>query len=145
MSTWNVVTITGADIDSAELERRLNNAGIETGWGEFSMESRGEPAEWVLSWSTKWQAEGMGNFAEGLTMWHRAASVSWFEEWDDDGVGQRQSVYRRGERITSEGRHAELVPDDLASLVADVRRAMASGEGLSDRVAALCDALIPAP
>ena len=145
MSTWNVVTITGADIDSAELERRLDHAGIETGWGDFSMESRGEPAEWVLSWRSKWQADGVGNFAEGLTMWHPTASVSWFEEWDDDEVGQRESVYRRGERIAREGRHAELVPDGLASLGADVRRAMSSGEGLTERVAALCDALVPGP
>lgn len=141
MSTWNVVTITGADVTQAELDRRLASAGIETGWGEFSMESRG--GEWVASWRTKWQADGVADFAEGLTMWHRGATVSWFEEWDDDETGQRESVYRRGERVASEGRHTELVPDNLATLVADARRAMDDGQGLRERVAALCDALAP--
>jgi len=141
VSTWNVVTITGADITEAELDRRLMNAGIETGWGEFSMESR--DGGWVASWRTKWQAEGVAAFAEGVTMWHRSATVSWFEEWDDDETGQRESIYRRGERVASEGRHTELVPDDLATLVADVRLALNEGEGLRGRVAALCDALAP--
>lgn len=165
MSTWNVVTIEKPGrLTLADLPEALTSAGPLGGEDYSDTDERedtpptmyrgvlvgaGRPGKpggnIVIEGRTKYRAEELFAACVEVSA-STGGTVTWFEEWDDDEVGQSVTVFRAGELVDSEGRTSELVPVNLTELVESLRDALDhSGIALSVavRARALVDALRP--
>lgn len=94
--------------------------GFEDSWGEGDDDSPG-----IAGWSN-YQVDGLHEFASEYTAAWPAATITIREEWQRrGGPSIEKTVYRRGEQVKGEGQHSEMVPDNLAELVAHAREGVA--------------------
>lgn len=157
MPTWNVITIIRpGSLSIAELPEGLGPDGPI--WEERSVYDEREsiPASEIFG---KHYPETPGDpdgeiRIEGWSKYHadidteilalsEGRRIEWFEEWNEDEVGQSQSVYEDGAIIAAEGKHSELVPDTLTELITAVRSHVGAGSALDEAAVLLCDALRP--
>jgi hypothetical protein len=93
----------------------------------------------VITGRSKYMADRVKAELPGLAVEGRC--IVHDEEWDDDEVGQAQTVYEDGEEKPEQAKHSELVPDSLGMLVTlfrdDLARFDAATDDNTERAAAI--------
>jgi len=161
MTTWNNITISNPGTLTVEaLPDELKGDGAI--WEDFSADDEREAIEPDHYYPGSVGREGKpeGDITiEGRSKYHaddaeailpelsKGRRIEWFEEWDDDGPGQRVTVWENGEEVAAERKHSELVPDALHELVAELRALLPEKwedkSPLSESAQRLVDALDP--
>jgi len=140
MSTWTSVTIEtpgaltletlpddltadGEMWDGYEVDDERVTIPERTLFGHVFRERPGNPdGDIRISGGSKWQAERALGALQELSK--STGTIRVFESWDDEAGGQRVTIFRGGETVSEECKEAELVPVNLAALVADLKQAL---------------------
>lgn len=142
MSTWNVITITGAP---ALTEKKLDKAIARAQLSLHDLDIEQQDGErWTISGHSKYEAEGIHAIAADLTARHPGARCEVFQEWDTrdaDDAGQSLDVYVGGEYQAARSRVAGLVPVDLTASIAAVTAALGGAGDLAAAARWLVDGL----
>lgn len=166
MSTWNRITIerpgaltldtlpatltSAAEIWEGRDDRDFRVTIPErTLYGVTYPEKPGDPdGSIVITGGSKWRADEA--IIALVELSKTTGRITHFQEWDDDGPGQSVTVYENGEEVEELARVSDLVPANLAQLIADARTALlfdapspAVVDALSGTLTALVDALDP--
>lgn len=151
---YTVVTITPEPTDEnypEEWERGTLEDIAEANMGDFASI---DPDQ--IAGNSKYQIDGLTGWAAAYTEANPGSTVEIVEEWTGDGGPSINTyVYRDGVIVLPESKHSELVPDNLADLIAAVRTALDAGVlevresgkplrlPIQDAARALIDALDP--
>lgn len=141
MSTWNVITVTGAPHLT---ERKFEKAIARSGLCLSDEQVFDEGGTWKVCGNSKYEAEGLHSLADDLSARHPGARVEVSEEWDNrdaDESGQSVDVYVCGERVTALGQVNGLVPVDLVQSIKAVREALGGSGDLATAALWLVDGL----
>lgn len=124
MTTWNSVTIKNPGAITVEMLEGINAFNGEGQMWESHEIDTFDGGTIYAQGHSKWQAADLIEAIEALSLEHPDATFTHYEEWDDDGVGARETVYRGGSSIVTESRMSGMVPANLAELVATLRAAL---------------------
>lgn len=166
---WTVLSITDAqpayldqDGEPRSLVSDLKDISIysfedNAGGVVLITDDEGRAAGWSVSGWSKYQRDEIHEFAILYTTAVPGARAEIFEEWRGEEPGTETLVFRGGERVHGEEKVSQLVPVNLAELIAAVRKAAAdlnatadgdsndaeieAGQELRDVALALADAL----
>ena len=173
MSTWNVVTIHNpGDLtietlpDALSPDRFMDGEIFDEREGKPEVHYGTPPNDWRtpampgdpngdirIEWRSKYSDDEAQAACAEIATGER--TVTHFQEWDDDEVGQSLDAYRNGIVVEQESQNGDLVPRNLDELVKAVRDALAdrtvviheTGKPprypLEDAARALVDALRP--
>ena len=121
MSTWNSITINEpGDLTVETLPTELTSDGEIWEW----YEAYSNEGAITIEGHSKYSADEAKSAMRRLS--RSTGRITHFEEWDDDEVGQSLTVYENGAVVHEQGRHSELVPDNLAELVKAGRDALSA-------------------
>lgn len=142
MSTWNVITITGAPrLTDRKLDKTIGRSGLDLHDQDVSEDSAGT---WTISGHSKYEAEGIYWLAEDVSQRHPGSRVEVSQEWDTrdaDEQGQTIDIYIDGERREDSGQMNGLVPVDLSKSIDAVRAALGGSGDLTAAALWLVDGL----
>lgn len=142
MSTWNVITITGAPrLTDRKLDKAIGRAGLDLHDQDVCKTGAGA---WTISGHSKYEAEGIYSLAEDVSGRHPGSRVEVSQEWDTrdaDEQGQTIDVYIDGERREDSGLINGQVPVDLSKSIDAVRAALGGFGDLATATLWLVDGL----
>jgi hypothetical protein len=118
LKSWNVITIEGMQDELVVDELPDFNLVEGDGW-----ENEGDLHS-MSGWSSA-TPFAVGDWAKEFTAAHPGATVTWYEEFRMDDVGESSNVYRGGELITYESTVSQMVPLNLPNLLGEAKKILA--------------------